>query len=324
MQGGPSPTGPLRKGCERLLRSPTVGRALRRIAAARSHSLVLVYHRVSRNPPGAHALAPCVPEALLRRQVEILGEIGEIVSLERLIDERLPRGRPHFALTFDDDYITHFDCVLPTLNAMGSTGTFFLSGRGLHGLGSHWFELLEQLLRARGIRDVARMLDLTVRTPRELAAVCERDLRRQRLIEDAAVDVPRQLRRDHIRSLAEAKMSIGFHTLHHRILTLLTDAELKKALSDGRQEIASVVGKPLDLFAYPHGKADGRVARHVRSAGYTAAWTGLPRPIAPGDDRYLLGRWEPGALKIDDFLMKVMVRLNRAAPLAADRAPVHG
>jgi peptidoglycan/xylan/chitin deacetylase (PgdA/CDA1 family) len=285
---------------------------------------VLVYHRVSAGPPPTHPLAPFVPEPLFRRQVEVLGEIGEIVSLQSLIGEHSPRGRPKIALTFDDDYITHFEHVLPTLNALGATGTFFLSGRQLHGLGSHWFELLEQLLTAHGVGGVARMLDLHVGSPRELAAVCEGDFRRQRLIENAAVDVPRHLRRDHIRSLAEAGMSIGFHTLHHRILTMLSDVELKMALVDGRQELARVAGGPLRLFAYPHGKADERAARHVRSAGYTAAWTGLPRPIGPGDDRYLLGRWEPGALGIDDFLVKAVVRLNRAAPLAGHRTRARG
>jgi hypothetical protein len=30
------------------------------------------------------------------------------------------------------------------------------------------------------------------------------------------------------------------------------------------------------------------------------------------DDRFLLGRWEPGPLEVDDFLVKVAVRLHRS------------
>jgi hypothetical protein len=68
------------------------------------------------------------------------------------------------------------------------------------------------------------------------------------------------------------------------------------------------------LFAYPHGKADRKVAARVRAAGYTAAWTGLPNATRPGADPFLLGRWEPGALSVDELVVKVAVRLNRSRP----------
>jgi hypothetical protein len=48
----------------------------------------------------------------------------------------------------------------------------------------------------------------------------------------------------------------------------------------------------------------------VRNAGYDAAWTGHPRPMRPGDDRYLLGRWEPSRREVDDLLVETAIRLT--------------
>jgi peptidoglycan/xylan/chitin deacetylase (PgdA/CDA1 family) len=109
-------------------------------------------------------------------------------------------------------------------------------------------------------------------------------------------------------------MTVGFHTLEHPLLPDLDGDGLAAALTTGREELAAATGRPLTLLAYPHGKADQRVARATRAAGYTAAWTGWPRPAQPGDDRFLLGRWEPGPLDVDAFVASVAIRLHRAAP----------
>jgi peptidoglycan/xylan/chitin deacetylase (PgdA/CDA1 family) len=313
---------PLAPGLKRLagraLRVPTVNRAARRIAAVRGRSLALVYHWVAPDGSMPRTLVPSLPETLFRRQVEALAELGAVVPLAELCAEPDRRGPVRFALAFDDDYQTHAGCVLPVLVALGLKGTFFLSGRSLHGLGPYWFEALEGLIDAHGLGDAAEQLGIPSRSPTELAVACEQDPRRQRLLEAAAEQPPAHLGRDHIQALAAATMTIGFHTLHHRALTALPDDALGAALSEGRRELATVAGRPLDLFAYPHGRSDHRVAAAVRAAGYTAAWTGLPNAIRPGDDCYLQGRWEPGPLTIDDFVVKLAVRLHRSLPM--DRA----
>ena len=307
----------VRRLARRVLRARAINGAAQRIAAARGRSLVLVYHRILPDGSRPSSLVPGIPEALFRRQVQALGELGEIVPLAEL----LGTGRPHrsrFALTFDDDYQTHADRVLPVLGALRAHGTFFLSGRSLHGLGPYWFEVLEWLIDTRGLHDVAGRLGISARSPIELAMACERDSQRQRLLEQAAEQPPAHLRPEQIRALAAATMTVGFHTLRHRVLPALPDDALAQALTEGRRELATVTGRPLRLFAYPHGKADHRVAFQVQAAGYAAAWTGLPKAMRSGEDRFLLGRWEPGPLGIDDFLVKVAVRLHRSLPPDGD------
>jgi peptidoglycan/xylan/chitin deacetylase (PgdA/CDA1 family) len=303
---------PFRHIAFRLLRFGWVGEAIRRIGAARGHSLVLVYHRVGPCREGRGQIVPCIPASLFRRHVEILMQLGEVVPLEDLLDAKRPRRRACFALTFDDDYATHFTHVLPTLREFEVTATFFLSGRALHGLGSYWFERLEDLIEMQGPRRVADLIGTSeFAKPSVLAAMCESDLRLQQLIERSAPDTRGPLGLEQIRALADAGMTVGFHTLHHSPLTSLADADLRRALTLGRKELAVAAGGGLPLFAYPHGSVDDRVARAVRSAGFAAAWTGLARPMRRSDDRYLLGRWEPGRLPIDDFVVKMGLRLNR-------------
>jgi peptidoglycan/xylan/chitin deacetylase (PgdA/CDA1 family) len=294
-----------------LLRFGWIGEAVRRIGAARGHSLVLVYHRVGPCRDGREQIVPCIPVSLFRRHVEILKQLGEVVALEDLLEAKTGRRRVCFALTFDDDYATHFTHVLPTLREFEVTATFFLSGRALHGLGSYWFERLEDLIQMQGPRRTAELIGVSEIEPSVLAAICESDVHLQQMIERLAPDTRGPLGSEQIRALADAGMTVGFHTLHHPLLTDLSDADLRHALTLGRKELAVATGRGLRLFAYPHGRADVRVARAVRSAGYAAAWTGLARPMRATDDRYFLGRWEPGRLQIDDLVKKISIRLNR-------------
>jgi peptidoglycan/xylan/chitin deacetylase (PgdA/CDA1 family) len=296
-----------------VLRFAPVRAAAMRAAAARGNGLALLYHRVTEDaaPPGD--LVPSVPWRLLRRQLEVLGEVGELVPLERLPVPAAGR-RPRFALSFDDDYHSHGSHVLPVLQALGVTGTFFLSGRSLHQLGPYWFEALERLVADRGLAGTRRLLGVNAATAAELAAVCEPSLRLQQLVISAVDLAPCHLQPVQIAGLAEAGMTVGFHTLHHRRLVDLDDKGLHLALEDGRRALEAGIGRRVDLLAYPHGKADAKVAAAARAAGYRMAWTGWPRPVRAGDDPFLLGRWEPRPLDTDAFATALAVRVNRAAP----------
>jgi peptidoglycan/xylan/chitin deacetylase (PgdA/CDA1 family) len=281
------------------------------VAALRGHSLVLVFHRITSDDCAPQCLMPSVPESLFRRQIELLGEIGEIVALEALLAPApANRHRPRFAVTFDDDLVTHYERALPILRDVGVTATFFLSGRSLHGLGPLWFAKLDGLVAAHGLQTTAHLLGLDAKDCSQLAAMSENDRVLQHRIDELPhEDIP-QITGVQIRALVDAGMTIGFHTLEHHLVTLLSDSELDSALTQGRRELEAVVGRPLRLFAYPHGKPDSRTPGRLRAAGFHAACTGRPVPVRPGDDPYLLGRWEPGPIALDRFVVSLAVRLN--------------
>ena len=100
--------------------------------------------------------------------MEALLALGDVVPLDELIVDRRSE-RPRFALTFDDDYASHVRHVLPVLRELEVPGTFFLSGRSLHGLGPYWWEVLEAGMRRDGPGRVARALDVAGREPHAIA-----------------------------------------------------------------------------------------------------------------------------------------------------------
>jgi peptidoglycan/xylan/chitin deacetylase (PgdA/CDA1 family) len=114
-----------------------------------------------------------------------------------------------------------------------------------------------------------------------------------------------------VQALARAGMTIGFHTLHHPLLTTQTGRALEAALSDGRFDLAKAAGTNVDFLAYPHGRASTAVAEAAEQADYAAAFTAGGRPITDSSDRFLLDRWEPGGLAPDEFGAQLAMRLLR-------------
>jgi peptidoglycan/xylan/chitin deacetylase (PgdA/CDA1 family) len=286
------------------------GRAARAVAAARGRALALVYHRVVADP-GPPGVVPAVAAGLFRRHVEALAEIGDVVALDELLADASPRSRPRFALTFDDDFDTHRGEICPALTAARVPGTFFLSGRSLHGLGPYWFEALDALVLSDGPAATARRLGVDARDLEDLVAACERDPTVcARAVAEAGDVKVSHLDAVGIRALVDAGMAIGFHTLEHPVLVGLDDAELREAVVGGRTELEAATGRTLRHFAYPHGKADARTARAVADAGFTTGWTGRPAAVGRRSDPFRLGRWEPGAASVDDLLVGIAIRLN--------------
>lgn len=286
-----------------------------RIAARRAHGLVLVYHRVvDRDPGAAWRVVPAVGADTLQGHLQVLKKLGDVVSLSDML---LPQSgsRPRFAVTFDDDYSEHFTHALPVLRDADVPATFFVGGLRLGDAETYWWLRLEAVLRSRGRAAAAALVGCP--DPGRLARWCESSRQAQKALtpyggggEELLLDAAG------LRSLARGTgVTIGFHTVEHRLLPLLDDAALRRALSQGRAELEVLLGRRLLLFAYPHGKADNRVASATRAAGYAAGWTGRPMPAGPADDPYRLGRWEPGSVGTDAFASAVAVRLHRTAPL---------
>jgi hypothetical protein len=158
-----------------------------------------------------------------------------------------------------------------------------------------------------GLEVTAARLGQSVRSVDDLGARCRR---LARVAELATRDIPETMHPDDIRALGRAGMTIGFHTLRHFALPLLDDAELDRAMIEGREELASLVGSAVDLLAYPYGSVDARVARAAERAGYAAAFTTEWRAVSDRSHRFLVSRWQPGPLNVRDFLAQAALRLN--------------
>jgi peptidoglycan/xylan/chitin deacetylase (PgdA/CDA1 family) len=282
------------------------------LAAGRGQALALVYHRVRPEPAQRHEVVPCVPVEAFRAHVEVLRGLGDIVPLDQLPAPTRSR-RPRFALTFDDDYTTHVRYVLPVLRELGAPATFFLSGRSLHGLGPYWWEVLEDRLRREGPERVARRLDVPDARPAAIAVACENDPDRRRELEADPSPGADQLGPPEIAELARVG-TIGFHTVAHPVLPLLTAPDRQYALTHGRDRLQDLTGQPLTELAYPHGRVDAATAADARAAGYDSAWTGAGSALGRRSDRWRLARWEAGPIDPGTLRARALARLLRSAP----------
>jgi peptidoglycan/xylan/chitin deacetylase (PgdA/CDA1 family) len=108
-------------------------------------------------------------------------------------------------------------------------------------------------------------------------------------IPELARDDPEQLATmtwDELRAHAERRVEIGSHGVLHAHLTRLSDDELRRELTDSKQQIEDELRQPCPDFAYPYGEHDERVRAAARAAGYERAY-GLTKD---GRDPYALRR----------------------------------
>jgi peptidoglycan/xylan/chitin deacetylase (PgdA/CDA1 family) len=266
-------------------------RALELLAGSLSGraGVVLVYHRVGERPGDpVRELVPALAVDEFERHVRLVAERYQPVHASTLIEHVGSRGgvaRVPVALTFDDDLYSHIEFAAPILVAAGVPATFFLGGATLDGPHLFWWEHLQALVDAHGPNQVAaevgvpgpagRSIHTLARTIESLDPPRRREVERMLAEADAGAVAVQRLDRIGVARLSRDGFEIGFHTLRHELLPALPDDELRCALVEGRQALADAAGASVDTVAYPHGKADERVAAAARAAGYRNGFTGI-------------------------------------------------
>jgi peptidoglycan/xylan/chitin deacetylase (PgdA/CDA1 family) len=79
-----------------------------------------------------------------------------------------------------------------------------------------------------------------------------------------------------LHALERRGIEIGSHTVDHRDMTSLSDAELLADLTSSRRTLERRLGHRVPWLAYPFGSYDERVERIARRAGYVLAVTTRP------------------------------------------------
>ena len=298
-----------RRDAQRRARAALLRAGVRASGARRG--LVLVYHAVAlRTGDPAVELAPAHAATLLEAHLAHLVRHYRVVAASELLEaaQRRRRGEPPpVALTFDDDCETHATLAAPLLERHGVAATFFLTGAGLAGDGGFWWGRLERAfslgLPAARRAELAALAGIGADAAagpagkQALARAIELLGPERRAAVDAALaplagPEPALLGAAGVRRLLEGGHEIGFHTRRHHRLTVLDDVQLAAALRDGRELFATVGASPR-LIAYPHGRADARVAAAARAAGWLAGFTTEWHAAGPGTDPHLVPRLEP-------------------------------
>jgi glycosyltransferase involved in cell wall biosynthesis/peptidoglycan/xylan/chitin deacetylase (PgdA/CDA1 family)/ubiquinone/menaquinone biosynthesis C-methylase UbiE len=105
-----------------------------------------------------------------------------------------------------------------------------------------------------------------------------------------------------LQALPRRVVTIGSHTVNHRMLTAIPAADAMEELVRSKVMLEDRLSRPVTSMAYPYGPADGAIQRLVGAAGYEYGYTTLEWCAYLGRDLLKLPRLEVrGPMPIEDF-----------------------
>jgi peptidoglycan/xylan/chitin deacetylase (PgdA/CDA1 family) len=281
--------------------------------------LVLAHHRIAELAGDREReLVPALSTRTFEERLEFLQERYRVVPASQVLEAVRARRRGErvpVALTFDDDLHSHLDVVAPILRRRSFPATFYV-GPPLPRGASFWWEDLQVLADGGGLPtrlDSLPEADITAVARREPRAIHDLGRTIESLPPDrrdgvaaelhvlSGTSIRPRLDADAMAALVDQGFELGFHTAHHYLLTTLDDERLARELSGGRDILERIGDTAVTTIAYPHGKADARVARAAHAADFQLAFTGWKAPIGRATDPFLVPRLEVHSAPLEEF-----------------------
>jgi peptidoglycan/xylan/chitin deacetylase (PgdA/CDA1 family) len=122
-------------------------------------------------------------------------------------------------------------------------------------------------------------------------------------IPTSLVDTGYYLHWDQIKEMdATGLVSFEAHSLTHANLVSLSDAELKRQVTDSKHRLETELGKLVNTMAYPYGVSDTRVWQAAKTAGYIGAAGTWGSSTESEGNIYDMPRYKiPGGLSLEGF-----------------------
>src|SRR5437867_4275633 len=209
--------------------------------------LILVFHRVKR---ARLDYGMTVSEAVFETQLQYLKKKCQVISFDtasEMLNGKRALRESAIALSFDDGYRDNYTGAWPVLARYGVPATIFLTVGPLEGQGPLWTEVIREALWASSsqVLDIRAMewglwllrtdtekLVCLQAVKRRLKALPdpERQTKLLRIIEGLGLtgetDIQEQmLTWDMLREMSKGGITVGAHTMSHRILTHIEPAE---------------------------------------------------------------------------------------------------
>lgn len=264
-----------------------------------------------------------------------LSRVFRILPLEDAL-EKLRRGAlPSRAvcITFDDGYRDNLEIAVPILQRHGLRATFFVA-TGFLGGGIMMHDTVTESIRLlpeglcdlewiglgqQPIGDIASrvtLIDKFVRAVKyfpfhERAAAC------QRLAGHTKAKLPQDLMMtpENVRQLFAHGMEVGAHTHEHPILAKLSLEDASAQIKKSRDVLASLLGAPPPLFAYPNGKPDLDYGTShvelVKRAGFSAAVSVSMGTATQSSDLFQVPRFIPWDRDARRLALRILAHPHR-------------
>ncbi len=290
-------------------------------------AFILGYHRVHSASGDAYEI--CVSPENFEAQMQVLRKFAVPLSLSEMV-QHVQRGtlpRKSVAVTFDDGYADNLYNAKPVLEQYQIPASIFIA-TGYTGKEFWWDELqrlvttsrssLERLkplvhegkiseaaaagertragssgtVDRRKIAD-AMYADLLPLPDYDRASVMDR-VRAWAAVQPQDSFAHRALTDDEIVRLAQGGcVSIGAHARSHSILPSLSVPDQLEEVLQSKQYLESLLGRPVDGFAYPHGQFTDETQSVVEEAGFAFACASYPDLFWQSSQQYALPRFWP-------------------------------
>lgn len=283
-------------------------------------ALILGYHRVADVTRDEYEV--CVSPRHFAEQMEALSKFTHSVSLATLVTCLKEGSVPSksVAVTFDDGYADNLYEAKPILEKYEVPATVFVC-TGYAGK-EFWWDELERLVMSSKAELGALRLNMEKsqfvwdqpEVSPEARLASRREFRQALYHFLLALDVEEQNRAmDAIRSWAGGLsdettaramthdellqiargglIEIGAHTRYHPMLPRLALERQREEIVAGKNDLEELLGKRVDGFAYPNGRATNDAKRIVREAGFAFACTSLHNVVRPASDLHALTRF---------------------------------
>ena len=88
----------------------------------------------------------------------------------------------------------------------------------------------------------------------------------------------------------EQLVQIGSHSVNHPRLTQLEETEASRELVESKRDLERILGRPVELFSFPHGDHNSRLLTLAREAGYRRVFTVQPEMALKQPAEFATGR----------------------------------
>lgn len=287
-------------------------------------ALILGYHRVADVADDAYEV--CVTAKYFAEHMQVVRKYAHPMSLSELVQHLKAGTLPprSIAVTFDDGYADNLYQAKPVLEKYEVSATVFVC-TGYAGR-EFWWDELERLVMSsraelgtfhlqagkshftwdqpavkyeaegpeihRRFRHALYHFLLPLNGTEQVQAM--NAIRHWAGVVSDGAATSRAMSHGELLQLVEGELiELGSHTRHHLMLPEISLEQQQAEIISGKQDLEDLLGKPIDGFAYPNGRASGDTKRIVREAGFTFACTSLHDVVRPGDNLHHLTRlWQ--------------------------------
>lgn len=261
--------------------------------------LILLYHRVAEDPIDAQLLAVS-PENFEAHLKELAGNY-RVIPLHQLLEE-VRRGKLNantIALTFDDGYLDNLTNAVPLLEKYGLHSTIFVTAGMVGSDQEFWWDAMERVFLTGN--DLPELLSITTSDgikewnlttaegrlhaldniggflrskPYERLNPFISNLLEQVGVEQEGRLTHRTVNAEQLKKLANSpSIEIGSHSVTHTKLSILSPERQRQEIRESRNQLESIIQKPVRIFSYPFGTVDDfttDTANMVKEEGYEA------------------------------------------------------